>query len=105
MTLNNRLCLAIIHRRIRSLFSLVASINGKWLAGGEIAKTMPPTMMRAEQGDDGQVLITGRATLQIENHAAPALVAAACRAIAHSRKASGPPLQDDDITGVKPPST
>jgi hypothetical protein len=75
MTLNNRLCLTIIRQRITSLFSLVASINGKWLAGGEIAKTMPPTMMRAEQRDDGQVLITSRATLQIENHASPALVA------------------------------
>jgi acyl dehydratase len=33
------------------------------------------TMMQAERRDDGQVLITSRATLQIENHASPALVA------------------------------
>ena len=32
-------------------------------------------MMQAEQRDDGKVLITSRATLQIENHASPALVA------------------------------
>lgn len=33
------------------------------------------TMTEVERRDDGQVLITSRATLQIENHASPALVA------------------------------